>query len=153
MQIEPWVSLEDIKAVVGLSEANDYNLNVRRYVDELASWNYAKDIERQIKTDLATARATYRELMKNFVLLLKQRCTGLSAGEKQDLVLELLLADLQSGLRMALSALRQSLVAFFETLWGKYPVPLCTLQQKREGNTGKLGGILTRLGYAQGTGP
>ncbi len=123
------------------------------YFDETKRLDADLEPYKQIKTDLATARATYRELMKNFVLVLKQRCTGLSAGEKQDLVLELLFADLQSGLRMALSALRQSLIAFFETLWGKYRVPLYTLQQEREGNAGKLGDILNRLGYAQGTGP
>jgi len=133
--------------------ARDARRALQSYFDETNRLDADLEPYRQIKAELAAARSTYRELMKNFVLVLKQRCTGMTAEEKQSLVLELLLAELQAGLRTALSALRQSLIAFFETLWGKYRVPLTALQQDRDANAGKLGGILNRLGYAQGTGP
>jgi type I restriction enzyme M protein len=123
------------------------------YFDETKRLEADLEPYKQIKADLAAARAKYRKLTGYFVAELKLRCGSMTAEEKQAIVLELLLADLQSGLRTALSALRQSLIAFFEKLWGKYRVPLCALQQEREGNVGKLGGILNRLGYAQGTGP
>ena len=42
----------------------------------------------EIKAHLSVARATYRQLMKDFVEELKRRCAAMNDGEKQALVLE-----------------------------------------------------------------
>ncbi len=103
--------------------AQDARDALQSYFDDTGQLDEELQPYKQIKAHLSAARAKYRELVKNFVMVLKQRCAGMSAEEKQALVLELLLADLQSGLRTAFSAFRQSLVARFENLWNTYPVP------------------------------
>ncbi len=120
---------------------------LQSFFDEVEKLETELQPHTHIKTDLAAARATYRELMKNFVMVLKQRCGDMSADEKQSLVLELLLGDLPAGVRAALSAVRRSLGIHIENLWDKYRVPMAALQQERDGTAAELATILDRLGY------
>ena len=102
----------------------------------------------QIKTDLATTRARYRELTDAFVDELKNRCGGLSEDEKCALVLELFAQDVQAGLDVAVTEKRQELVRFVEGLWDKYRVTLTDLRGERAGIEGRLSQFLQQLRYA-----
>ena len=102
----------------------------------------------QIKTELAAVRATYRELVTQFVTELKSRCDGLSPEEKQTLVMELFEQDLRQGLNIAVDAKRQTLVRFNENLWDKYARPLTEMQSGREELQKVLAQSLKELGYA-----
>jgi len=128
--------------------AQDARRALKSYFDEILKFEKELEPYKLIKADLAAARAKYRALMDYFVAELKNRCYALSADEVQKLVLELMQSDLQSGVHTALSALRQTLVAHLENLWGKYHVPLAELQEVRDSRTAELTTILERLGYA-----
>jgi type I restriction enzyme M protein len=101
----------------------------------------------QIKDDLTSARAQFRELISAFVRVLQARCMALDAHEKRELVLELFAQDLQAGLDVALSAKRHELVRFIEGLWDKYKVTLTDLTTSRENVERRLNGFLTRMRY------
>jgi type I restriction enzyme M protein len=102
----------------------------------------------QIKTDLAAARARYRELTNAFVDELKKRSAALSADEKQALVLELFAQDVQAGLDAAVNEKRQTLARFIENLRDKYRVPLDDLQRDRSEVQKTVAKIMAELGYA-----
>ncbi len=129
--------------------AQDARDALKPYFDDTLQLEADLQPYKQIKTNLATARAKYRELMGYFVTELKLRCSGMSEEEKQALVLELLLADLQSGVHAALSVVRRDLTTHVESLWDKYRVPLSVRQQERDHTTSTLTTILGRLGYAK----
>jgi type I restriction-modification system DNA methylase subunit len=101
----------------------------------------------QIKTDLAAARARFRELTARFVDELRARCDALSSDQKQELILELIAQDLQSGLSAAVGRQRQSLVRFVEWLWEKYAVPLSAIQHEREQLQASLSRMMVGLSY------
>jgi type I restriction enzyme M protein len=101
----------------------------------------------QIKTDLAAARARYRELTNAFVGELKNRCGSMSEGEKCALVLELFAQDVQVGLDAAVAEKRQELVQFVEGLWDKYHSPLSALREERGALERQLGTMLEALAY------
>ena len=101
----------------------------------------------QIKTGLAGARATYRELVAQFVAELRSRCDALSPSEKETLVMELSEQDLQERLDVTVSAKRQSLARFIENLWDKYATPLVKMQSKRQALSEHLDNTLRTLGY------
>ena len=103
----------------------------------------------QLKTDLAEARARYRELSGYFVTELRLRCGAMDAAEKQALVLELFAQNIQTGLDAAVAAREQALVRFIEGLWDKYRVPLSTLQAERDATASRLAEMMGRLGYVQ----
>lgn len=67
-------------------------------LDQLASLQAALEPYDQIKSELAAARARYRELINAFVDELKARCSAMSEDEKMQLVLELFEQDVQAGL-------------------------------------------------------
>ena len=100
-------------------------------LDQLAQIEAALVPYEQIKTDLAAARARYRELTNAFVDELKARCGVKSDDDKRALVLELFAQDVQSGLDAAVSEKRQELVRFTEGLWDKYRVTLTELRSTR----------------------
>ena len=102
----------------------------------------------QTKTDLAAARARYRELTNAFVDELKSRCAALSDGEKQSLVLDLFAQDVQTALTVAVSEKRQALVQFVEGLWDKYRVTFAELRNSRVTVENSLAEILMRLAYS-----
>ena len=102
----------------------------------------------QIKTELAAARARYRELTAAFVDELKSRCAALTAAEQRTLVLDLFAQDLQSGLTAVLAEKRQELARFIEGLWDKYRVTLSDLRSDRANLESQLGDFLSRLNYA-----
>ncbi len=102
----------------------------------------------QIKTDLATARTTYRELVAQFVAELRSRCDALSTDEKLALVMELFEQDLRDRLDAAAGVKRQSLVLFIYKLWDKYARPLTVMQASREELQKTLALSLRELGYA-----
>jgi type I restriction enzyme M protein len=120
---------------------------LKRYFDQTAALTEKLEPYEKIKTDLASTRARYRQLIERFIEELKVRCDVMKPEEKQSLVLELLEQDLQTGLDSAVSARRQSLVRFMESLWDKYSVPLETLKLERETVSGKLNTIMSSLGY------
>ena len=89
--------------------------------DQIQSLGSELEPYEQIKTDLAVARAVYRELVAQFVDELRSRCDALSPDEKQTLVMELFEQDLRGGLDTA--GRREAPIArsrHRETLWGKY---------------------------------
>jgi hypothetical protein len=96
-------------------------------LDQLAALEAALTPYEQIKTDLATARARYRELTNAFVDELKSRCGAMSDDQKRALVLELFAQDVQTGLDAAVAEKRQELMRFVEGLWDKYRVTLTDL--------------------------
>ncbi|MBI3797633.1 MAG: hypothetical protein HY268_11800, partial [Deltaproteobacteria bacterium] len=102
----------------------------------------------QIKTDLAAARARYRELTNSFVDELKSRCGSMSDDEKRSLVLELFAHDVQAGLDAAVAEKRQELVRFVEGLWDKYRVTLTELRSERADIETRLGNFLEVMRYA-----
>lgn len=102
----------------------------------------------QIKTDLAAARNTYRELVARFVAELRSRCEALSPDEKQVLVMELFEQDLRERLDTAARAKRQSLVRVIENIWDKYARPLTVMQISRENLQKVLTQSFKELGYA-----
>ena len=101
----------------------------------------------QIKTELAAARARYRELTAAFVDELKSRCAALSAAEQRTLVLDLFAQDLQSGLTAALAEKRQELVRFIEGLWDKYRVSLGDHRHDRALVEKHVNAFLKQLNY------
>ncbi len=103
----------------------------------------------KLKTDLAEARARYRDLTDYFVTELRLRCGGMDAAEKQTLVLDLFAQDIQAGLDAAVAAREQTLVRFIEGLWDKYRTPLCTLQADRDATASRLAEMMRRIGYVQ----
>ena len=102
----------------------------------------------QIKTDLGAARATYRELVAQFVVELRSRCDALSPDLKQAIVMELFEQDLQERLDAATTVKRQSLVRFIENLWDKYARPLTVMEASRQELQKALAQSLKELGYA-----
>jgi type I restriction enzyme M protein len=111
-----------------------------RIVEELSPYE-------QIKTDLAAARATFRELTGRFVNELQSRCDALSDDKKQALVMELFAQDLQTGLEATVSTRRQGLIRAIENLWDKYAVPLSSIEGKRYELQTTLAEMLGGLGY------
>ena len=101
----------------------------------------------QTKTDLAAARARYRELTNAFVDELKSRCAALSDAEKQSLVLDLFAQDIQTALNAAVGEKRQVLVMWVEALWEKYRRPLTDLRNDRTALEDRLGYYLRELRY------
>lgn len=122
---------------------------LRSYFADTAQLEADLQPYKQIKADLAAARAKYRELIGYFVTELKLRCSGMTAEAKQALVLELLLGDLQGGLDGALSALHHSLSAYFENLWCKYRESLSELAKARSNATKDLHTTLSSIGYSE----
>lgn len=85
--------------------------------------------------------------MSPIVVELRARCCAMIEPERQELVLELFLLDLQAGLDAAFIAKTQRLVKFMENLWDKYRVPLEVLKQERAAVSEKLDVLLSGLGY------
>jgi len=116
--------------------------------DQIASLGAELEPYEQIKTDLAAARAVYRELVAQFVAELRSRCDALSPDEKQALVMELFEQDLREGLDTAARVKRRLLVRVVENLWDKYARPLTLMQASREDLQKALAQSLKELGYA-----
>jgi type I restriction enzyme M protein len=116
-------------------------------LDQLAAIEAALAPYEQIKTDLAAARARYRELTAAFVNELKSRCGVMNDDQKRAVVLELFAQDVQAGLDAAVAEKRQELVRFVEGLWDKYASPLAHITQQRDQVTTKLADVVKALGY------
>jgi len=116
-------------------------------LDQLAAIESEFAPYEQFKTDLAAARARYRELTNAFVDELKRRCVALSADEKQAMVLELFAQDAQTGLDGAVNEKRQTLVRFIESLWNKYGVTLTELRRNRLTVEDRLSRALEAMKY------
>jgi type I restriction enzyme M protein len=101
----------------------------------------------QIKTDLAAARARYRELTNAFMTVLKDRCAALSEEQKREMVLELFAEDAQLGLDAAAAEKRQDLVRFVEGLWEKYRVTLTEIRDERRHAEGRMEEFMKALAY------
>ena len=114
--------------------------------DDLAQIEVALAPYEQIKTDLAAARASYRQLTNAFVAQLKTTIDGLSEDEKRTLVLDLFAQDVRAGLDAAVSAKRQELVRFVEGLWDKYRITLEELRSRRSETEVQLQKILVAMG-------
>jgi type I restriction enzyme M protein len=100
-----------------------------------------------IKSQLAEARARYRELTDAFVDELKARCTIMNEDEKRILVLELFAQDVQGSLDAAVNEKWQGLVRYVEGLWDKYCVTLEELRCHRASIERNLSNLLQRLTY------
>ena len=122
---------------------------LQHVLDQLAALEAALAPYEQIKTDLAAARARYRELTNAFVDQLKARCGILREDEKRALVLELFAEDVGAGLHAAGSERRQELVRFLEGLWNKYASPMANITQERAQVAMRLEAALKDLDYAR----
>ena len=116
--------------------------------DQIASLERLLEPYEAIKSNLAEARAKYRELTAQFVAELKRRCEAMTPPQKQALVMELFAQDLQGGLDAALTERHHTLVRFIERLWDKYATPMSCIQSKRQELSDELAGTLQELGYA-----
>jgi type I restriction enzyme M protein len=92
--------------------------------EELKSWNFAKDLERQIK-DLKSDNCEAIKGLKRFQKAASKR-----------------------GSTDYVTVKRQSLVRFIENLWNKYARPLTVMQASREELQKVLAQSLKELGYA-----
>jgi type I restriction enzyme M protein len=101
----------------------------------------------QIKSDLAAARARYRDLTNAFVTELRTRCNVLDGDQQRALVLDLFEIDLQDGLDREASEKRAALIRYCESLWEKYWVTLESFRSDRESREKTLGQILRKLQY------
>lgn len=117
-------------------------------IDKIETLNALLVPYEKIKIDLAEARRRNRELLAQFVDELQARCGKLTERQQQALVLDLLAGDLQAGLDAAVSAKRQALIRFLETLWDKYSTPLSDLQRDRDQLQESLTEMMGGLGYA-----
>jgi type I restriction enzyme M protein len=115
--------------------------------DQLAALETALAPYEQIKTDLAAARARYRELTNAFVDQLKTRCSLMTEDEKRALVLQLFAQDMQVGLTAAVAEKRQELVRFIENLWDKYANSLENLEHSRAQISSSLRNLIHQLRY------
>ena len=100
-----------------------------------------------IKTDLAAARARYRELTNAFVNELKSRCGAMDDDQKRALVLELFAQDVQAGLDVAVAEKRQELVRFVESLWDKYAVTMKQILVEWDREAEQFNQFLVELRY------
>jgi type I restriction enzyme M protein len=128
--------------------ASDARTALAPVLDQLAVIEQALAPYEQIKTNLAAARARYRELTNAFLNELKTRCSAMGDHEKQGLVLELFAQDVQSALEAAVAEKWQELIQLIEKLWDKYWVRLADLRTERLKIESRLGDILTTLRYS-----
>jgi type I restriction enzyme M protein len=119
------------------------------YYDQVAALETELVPYEQMKTDLSEARSIFRRLTNDFVLELKNRYIGMDEREKQALVLELFVQDLQAGLDNAVRDKQQELASFIENLWDKYRVSLTSLRSDRAIGQDTLQHQLNELGYAR----
>ena len=101
----------------------------------------------QMKRDLASTRATYRELTARFVAELKSRCESMTPGQRQSLVMELFEIDLRDGLDAAFIAMRGDAVQYVEMLWDKYATSVDEIRTARDKLSAVLACSLQELGY------
>jgi type I restriction enzyme M protein len=148
-------NLKKLETVAAKSRATDADCSaaaqaktaLKPVLDQFAQIEAALAPYEQIETDLAAARARYRELTNAFVDQLKARCAVMREDEKRALVLELFAQDVQSGLDAAVGEKRQETVRFVESLWDKYRVTLTELRGERVDIEGELTRLLQRLSY------
>ncbi len=115
--------------------------------DALAGIDEALAPYGEIKEQLAAARAEYRNLLDDFVKVLKARCDALKDAECRALVLRLLSGDVRQSLDAALAAKRQELVRFIEGLWDKYAVTLDRIKGERKKMEDELAKLTESLAY------
>jgi type I restriction enzyme M protein len=139
---QEWLTVAQAKAANFERKIVGIETSVLPYELEIERINKALSPYEEIKTALAAARATFRVLTNAFVDELKNRCAEFSMEEKQTLVLELFVQDLQGGLDAAVMDRRQSLVGFIEKLWGKYRVSLNDIKQDRHACDERLSRVL-----------
>jgi type I restriction enzyme M protein len=101
-----------------------------------------------IKTELASARALFRQLAASFVNELKSRCGFKTDDDKRTLVLDLFADDVLSGLDAAAREKRHELISFLEGLWDKYRITLHDLRRQRSDVEVQLGTVLSTLRYS-----
>lgn len=149
-EIEGWNYAKDVARRIKEFKAENKEAlkkKTKAVVEQFAAVESLLAPYEQIKTDLAVARARYRELTEAFVAVLKARCVALSDGEKRSLVLDLFAEDVQTGLGAAVTEKRQELVRFVEGLWGKYRVTLASLRADRAQLEQALNSYLESLKY------
>lgn len=116
--------------------------------DQLAALEADLAPYEQLKSDLAAARARYRELTGAFVDELRGQCVGMGQEDKQALMLELFAEDVGAGLDTAVTERRQAVVGFVEGVWEKYHVTLSELRRERVAAEGRLDGYMQALGFS-----
>jgi type I restriction enzyme M protein len=116
-------------------------------LDELTALEIALGPYEQIKTNLTSARARYRELTDAFVDQLRARCGVMGDDEKRALVLELFAEDVQTSLDAAGAEKRQELVRFIESLWDKYGLTLASVREDRRTVEAQLDEVLRKMSY------
>lgn len=126
----------------------DAQATLKPVFDQLAALEAELAPYEQVKRDLASARATYRDLTARFVAELKARCEAMTADQKQSLVMELLEQDLRAGLDGTFHTKTQRVIAFAESLWEKYATSFEEIQHSRDEVTTALDESLRELGYA-----
>lgn len=102
---------------------------------------------KEIKERLTAARRELRELKTRFIKRLEEARAQLTEGECEQLVLNLLLADLTAYLDAYITAHRQLVIRALENLWDKYRVTLGDIERERDVAMIKLAEFTSSLGY------
>jgi type I restriction enzyme M protein len=100
-----------------------------------------------LKKSLAATKKRLKALKTSFVERLKEAEADLSGQQAQELVLEILKADLQSELTRYVVAHREEISGVIETWWDKYRVTLRDIESEREAAKAQLDGFLEQLAY------
>ena len=102
-----------------------------------------KDLKRQ----RTAAKKSIKKLHQGFVKRLRGAKADLGDDDAQELVLDLLRADLEREVERYVTAHRQEVVAAVETWWDKYRVTLQNIEGERDQAKAQLDGFLEELGY------
>ena len=100
------------------------------------------------KRDLAAVNAKLKRLQKQFVTQLQKARSDLDETSAQELVLEILAAELRSILDRYVVGQRGLVVSAFETWWDKYRITFSAIEDHLDSAAGRLKAYLTELGYA-----
>jgi len=100
-----------------------------------------------LKKDLTAAKKKLKALKVGFVERLQKSQAELSSGDARNLTLDILKADLEGELSLAVTSYRQTVISVMENWWDKYRVTLRDIEGERDAAKSQLDGFLEELGY------
>jgi type I restriction enzyme M protein len=99
------------------------------------------------KTQRTKVKRALDQLERTFPAMLAQAVADISADRAEEVVLDILHADLLARLDARLEAARRAVVQRYRTLAGKYEISLTQLERRRDTATARLATYLDELGY------
>ena len=102
---------------------------------------------RALKKDLGLAKRQAKKLRADVASRLVEAHSALTDKSAQDLVIDLLRADLKATLDVAVVEHRQAIVAGAESWWDKYRITLRDVESDRDSANAELAEYLRNLGY------